>query len=126
MTLRPNLAFREARLLHGSTAAVRRRLPLPPGSRPWQKRTGRCWRRDRPGSSRTRLASRTQRASFQCNEFTPIYPFRGRPRSLMLGPLQVLHNREEAQAMNHRQFEEPVTLLVELGFPARIENVLEA
>ena len=28
--------------------------------------------------------------------------------------------------MNRRQFEEPVTLLIGMGFPARIESVVEA
>jgi hypothetical protein len=44
----------------------------------------------------------------------------------MLGPLQALYNQKEAQVMNPGQFEEPVTLLVGMGFPARIESVVEA
>ncbi|WP_348625907.1 DUF982 domain-containing protein [Mesorhizobium sp. LNHC232B00] len=50
----------------------------------------------------------------------------GGPRSPVSGPLQVPHNREEAKAMNRGQFEEPVTVLVGMGFPVAIENVMEA
>ncbi|WP_352882417.1 DUF982 domain-containing protein [Mesorhizobium sp. M1396] len=57
---------------------------------------------------------------------SPIHPIPGGPRSSVFGPPQVLHNREEAQAMNRGQFEEPVTLLVGMGFPRKIDSVMEA
>lgn len=65
-------------------------------------------------------------AQFSVQRIHSHSPYPRRPRSRMRDPLQVLHNREEARAMNHRQFEEPVTLLVGMGFPARIESVVEA
>jgi hypothetical protein len=44
----------------------------------------------------------------------------------MFGMSQPQHQRMEAQVMNHMRFEEPVTILVGMGFPVTIENVMEA
>ncbi|WP_318013310.1 DUF982 domain-containing protein [Mesorhizobium sp. B263B2A] len=77
-----------------------------------------------PRSSRARSAVPNRRLNLPYK--TSMHPVGGGPRSPVSGPPQVPHNREEAKAMNRGQFEEPVTVLVGMGFPVAIENVMEA
>ncbi|MGX7873759.1 DUF982 domain-containing protein [Mesorhizobium sp. ORM6] len=86
-------------------------------------RTGRV---ELPRSSWARSAVSNRRLGLRYKTFNSMHPIGGGPRSPLSGPPQALHNREEAKAMNRGQFEEPVTVLVGMGFPVRIENVMEA